>query len=133
MCCIVEQRDHFLEHGYIVVKSAFTKQQANEWSKDIWIRLGMDPHDESTWTKERIHMPFHRRIDVNEFSPLAWGAITDLLGGEERVDNGKSTWSDSFIVNLGLAEYKGREVDPQAEDPKKLDNWHVDGDFFVRL
>lgn len=55
--------------------------------------------------------------------------MKDLLGGEDRIDEKSATWGDSFIVNLGT-----EELEQQAEtlDPKDLDNWHVDGDFFVR-
>ena len=54
--------------------------------------------------------------------------MKELLGGEERIDEACSTWGDSFIVNLGtpaLAEQK------TPLPPQELDNWHVDGDFFV--
>lgn len=50
----------------------------------------------------------------------------DLLGGEDRVDPESAMWGDGFIVNLGKPEYEGRRVPPQ-----ELDNWHVDGDFFI--
>lgn len=52
--------------------------------------------------------------------------MIDLLG-EGRIDEKSSTWSDSFIVNLGAPQYEGDVV----IDPKDLGNWHVDGDFFV--
>lgn len=52
-----------------------------------------------------------------------------MLGGEDRIDEKCSTWSDSFIVNLGTAEL---ESETATISPKDLDNWHVDGDFFVR-
>ena len=64
-----EQVDHFLEHGYIVIKGAFTPEKAAEWTKDMWARLGMDPNDKSTWDRERIHMPSHRRETVASFAP----------------------------------------------------------------
>lgn len=68
-------------------------------------------------------MPEHRRLTVPEFSPKAWDAICDLVGGEERVTDSSKTWSDSFIVNLGSEENEGKEF-----KPKELDNWHVDGE-----
>ena len=40
-----------MEFGYCVVKQAFTQQQAQELAGDVWVRLGMDPNDQSTWTK----------------------------------------------------------------------------------
>lgn len=39
-----------------------------------------------------------------------------------------ATWGDSFIVNLGTDQWEKAERDVA---PKDLDNWHVDGDFFV--
>ena len=60
----------------------------------------------------------------------AWNAIQDLLGGEERIDEKCSSWGDSFIVNLGTDKQK---VENGVIEPRDLDNWHVDGDFFVNL
>lgn len=55
--------------------------------------------------------------------------MKELLGGEERIDQSSSSWGDSFIVNLGTEALE--KID--AVNPKSLDNWHVDGDFFVGL
>lgn len=60
----------------------------------------------------------------------AWDAMQDLLGGEERIDETRSTWGDGFIMNLGAPELEGTHQDI---DPRDLDNWHVDGDFFVHF
>ncbi|EEB98224.1 hypothetical protein MPER_02310, partial [Moniliophthora perniciosa FA553] len=100
---------------------------AAEFTETMWIRLALDPHNESTWTKERIHMPFHRREEVARFAPKAWDAMQDLLGGEDRIDEKCSTWGDSFIVNFGTPELEGAE----PIHPRDLGNWHIDGDFFV--
>ncbi|KAF8971498.1 hypothetical protein BDZ97DRAFT_1723974 [Flammula alnicola] len=124
----LEQVDHFLEFGYIVIKNAFSKEQAAEQIKNIWLRLGLDPNDKSTWGSERIHMPSHNREKVAAFAPKAWAAIKDLLGGEERIKEEASSWGDSFIVNLGTPQL---EKATTTINPKDLDNWHVDGDFFV--
>jgi hypothetical protein len=64
-----KQADHFLEHGFVTIKSAFTKEKAAEWTQKIWIRLGLDSTDKSTWDRERIHMPSHRREEVALFAP----------------------------------------------------------------
>lgn len=53
--------------------------------------------------------------------------MEDLLG-KGRIDEQYSTWGDSFIMNLGLPELEG---DDKVVHPHELDNWHVDGDFFV--
>ncbi|KAF9498067.1 hypothetical protein BDN71DRAFT_1481368 [Pleurotus eryngii] len=117
-----EQVDKFLEDGYIVIKNAFTKEKAAEWTKSMWTLLGIDPDDKTTWYKERIHMPWHKReLGVPLF---------DLLGGEDRIDEESSAWGDSFVVNLGTDALEQAEG---GRHPTDLDNWHVDGDFFVHF
>jgi hypothetical protein len=117
-----------MRHGFVVVKDCFSQAASDEWTRDVWTRLGMSPTDKTTWTRERTNMPEHRRLSVPSFSPKAWDAICDLVGGEDRVTADSKTWSDSFIVNLGTAEHEGREF-----DPKELEGWHVDGDFFIHF
>lgn len=64
-----EQVVFFLENGYVVIKQAFTKEKAAEWTKTMWIRLGLDPTDKTTWDRERIHMPWHKKEEVATFAP----------------------------------------------------------------
>ena len=64
-----EEVDFFMKNGYVVIKGAFTKQAADEWTKEMWVRLGFDPNDKSTWIKEKPHMPWHNRVAVSEFAP----------------------------------------------------------------
>ena len=63
--------------------------------------------------------------------------MKELLGGEDRIDPAASAWGDSFIVNLGTpalaAAGPPSPTDPDASSPAQLDNWHVDGDFFVHF
>lgn len=66
---VAEQIEFFMENGYVVIKQAFTQDQAAAWTETMWIRLGLDPDDKSTWTKERIHMPFHKKETVASFAP----------------------------------------------------------------
>ena len=56
-----------------MIKGAFTKEKSEEWTKDLWVRLGVDPNDKSTWsvTKDRIHMPDHKKEPVETFAPTA--------------------------------------------------------------
>ncbi|KAI1794753.1 hypothetical protein LXA43DRAFT_994087 [Ganoderma leucocontextum] len=127
-----EDVEFFMENGYLVVKQAFSRERAAEFTKDMWTRLGLDPHDQSTWPvdRDRIHMPYHKLEPVATFAPRVWEIMTELLGGEDRIDPAASAWGDSFIVNLGtpaLAAAAG------PTPPAQLDNWHVDGDFFVHF
>lgn len=121
------QKEHFLKYGYIRLENCFTREQAAEVTSGVWTRLGMSPTDKSTWTKARIHMPSHRTFDCAEFAPRAWAAICELCGGAERITEASRQWRDSLIVNLGSDEMEGEAPTP----PRALDNWHVDGDFFV--
>ncbi|GJC86453.1 hypothetical protein ColLi_09291 [Colletotrichum liriopes] len=111
------QKEHFRQNGWLKLSNCFTKEQADWVTKDVWTRLGMDPNDKSTW-KPRTNMP----ITVS----LTLPTICEVCGGEDRVAPESKEWRDSLIVNLGSEEYEGREV-----NPKELDIWHVDGDFFV--
>ncbi|KAF2220406.1 hypothetical protein BDZ85DRAFT_266551 [Elsinoe ampelina] len=119
---------HFLKHGFVRIPACFTKEAAADFTRDVWTRLGVDPNDVSTWNREKVNMPSHGSVKTKEFAPKAWGAMCELLGGEDRIDPESGIWNDGFIVNMGKEEYRGMKV-----EPKKLDNWHVDGDFFVHF
>ncbi|KAI0366675.1 hypothetical protein BV20DRAFT_637988 [Pilatotrama ljubarskyi] len=124
--------DFFMENGYLVVKQAFSREKAAEFTREMWVRLGLDPNDPETWPtdRDRIHMPVHRREPVATFAPRVWEIMKELLGGEERIDEASSTWGDSFIVNLGTPALAAQRT---PVPPQELDNWHVDGDFFVHF
>lgn len=90
-----EQRNQFLEQGWVKIENAVPEEYLKRFSDDAWVRLGMDPDDKATWTKEKvcglsvstgariadclakIHMPRHREIPTKEFCPKAWGAICE--------------------------------------------------------
>ena len=121
-----EQKDQFVAHGYVHLTGCFTEATANELTKDVWTRLGMSPTDPSTWNRVRTNMPGIRSFDAFELAPKAWSAITEICGGEDRVHPASRHWRDSLIVNLGSKEREGKDVKPW-----EMDEWHVDGDFFV--
>lgn len=120
------EKDHFITHGWLRLKNCFTREQAAAATADVWTRLGMDPSDKATWTRERIHMAHHREFDAAEFAPRAWAAVSELCGGEDRIMPWTRQWRDSLIVNLGTPEGESKTV-----EPRDLKGWHVDGDFFV--
>jgi hypothetical protein len=119
-----DQVEQFLTQGFVVIKSAFSREQAEYWSREVWTRLGYDPDDKSTWAQHRIHMPTLNPIAVQELAPRAYGAICELCGGEERISPAR--WGDGFIVNLGEASHTTSWEPPSASVP----GWHKDGDFF---
>ncbi|MEX0885716.1 MAG: phytanoyl-CoA dioxygenase family protein [Phycisphaeraceae bacterium] len=116
--------EHFLEHGYVLVKGCFPRDVADEWVAHGFTRLGYDPADPSTWAESRIHMGSTKAVEVKDFSPRAWGAVCDLLGGEERVAQ-PARLSDGLIFNLN----DGADEPWQPPSPA-LKGWHKDGDFF---
>jgi hypothetical protein len=106
-----EQKAHFLEHGFVKISQCFTRDQATEFTSTMWTRLDMDPNDKSTWTEEKTNMPWHHHVPVSEYSPKAWSAICQLLGGEDKISDRIEYrgWSDGFIVNLGKPEYNAED------------------------
>ncbi|CAE6460179.1 unnamed protein product [Rhizoctonia solani] len=124
----LEQIDFFMEHGYVVIKKALKDEWITRATQDIWVRLGFNPDDKSTWTQERIHQPWHRKVPAKEVAPAAWGAICELVGGEEKISEYCKEWRDSMITNLGTERWETEDIEPQ-----ELDNWHCDGDFFLHF
>lgn len=120
-----EQVNQFMKHGFLRIKKWFSQETAGAFTKDVWTRLGFDPNDPLTWTRERTNMPQHQLVPVADIAPKAWDAVCEICGGEERITEKSKWWADSFIVNLGSPESEGTQI-----PPKELDNWHVDGDFF---
>ncbi|KAI1341044.1 hypothetical protein F5Y15DRAFT_414167 [Xylariaceae sp. FL0016] len=121
-----EQKQHFIEKGWVKIEGAFTAEQAAPLMANIDKRLGVDLEDKSTWKQWRTNLKPTQWVQASEFAPKAWAAICELSGGQERLEPEGCFWSDGFIVNLGDAAYEGRPT--PFED---LDVFHVDGQFFV--
>lgn len=118
------QVEQFLTRGHVTIKDCFSREAAEQWLAEAWIRMGMDPQDPATWTEKRVHLPSRHSVDVREFAPKAYAAACELLGGEDRVEL-PWTWGDAFIANLGVGS--DRPWDPPSPE---VPGWHKDGDFF---
>jgi hypothetical protein len=118
----------FMNHGFCKIEGAIPIENCDWWSRHVWTRLGMNPNDKSTWTKEVNYLARSHSIPGRVIAPTAWKAMCELLGGEDRIHKGGELWMDSFIVNLGSEDGEGKIV-----PPKELNGWHVDGDFFVHF
>jgi hypothetical protein len=117
--------DHFLTYGFVVVPDCFCRDTARQWTDRAFERLGYDPHDPGTWKEPRIHlMEATLRPDLAQFSPRAWGAACDLLGGAERIQS-FGNWGDAFIFNFR----DGADRPWEGPDTART-NWHVDGNWF---
>jgi hypothetical protein len=119
-----DQREHFLQKGFVRVPGCFTREAAAELTASVWTRLGYDPDDQSTWLEPSVHMPTHRHLDVEEFAPRAWQAACELVGGADRIRR-PFAWGDGFIVNL----YEGADR-PWQDASSAAPGFHKDGDFF---
>lgn len=47
-------RKQFLEKGWVKIENAVPLENIKRFSEDIWIRLGYDPNDKTTWIKEKV-------------------------------------------------------------------------------
>lgn len=122
------QKSHFLGHGWLRIPGGIPPENVQVYLSNIWIRLGYDPNDKSTWVEEKVHTPRHRQMPIKEFAPKAWEAICEyvfaiarrtgsgadgdfydkgeILGGEDRIDmSNPPTAGDSLICNFGTDEW----------------------------
>lgn len=123
-----EEADHFLTKGWLRVPGAIKEQYIDEWLKDLWVRVGYDEHDKSTWHTEYQHLPRHREVPAEEFAPAAWRKIVDICGGEDRIDPVRERhYGDAFIINFGSADKT-----PETYDfvPEAQTGWHTDDDWY---
>lgn len=43
-----------MDHGWIRIEGAVPKENIARFTQDVWVRLGYDPNDKSTWIKEKV-------------------------------------------------------------------------------
>lgn len=122
-----EERQHFVEHGWLRVPGAIKPKYIQEWMENIWVRLGWDKDDKSTWTEEYLKMPRHREVPTSEFCPEAWAKMCEIVGGEEKIDPVRERYyGDQFILNFGSERWKTEE----SPSPKDATSWHHDNDWY---
>ncbi|MBA2479049.1 MAG: hypothetical protein H0V44_00165 [Planctomycetes bacterium] len=119
--------EHFIEHGFVLLRDCIEPQVRREWVARSWVRNGYDPADRSTWTQNRIHMPGHEYRPMSVVAPRLERASEELLGGAERIRDLQQA-HDGFIVNFGV----DLERD-WAPSSAAAGGWHKDGDWFVHF
>ncbi|WP_417310440.1 phytanoyl-CoA dioxygenase family protein [Devosia sp.] len=133
-----EDAQHFIEKGYVRVKGCVDPALAKAWTDEAYTRLGYDPNDRSTWTKEIVWLDRHNTGDIKDISPKGWAALCDVTGGPERIESkvmeiesthfttiDSTEWSDAFVMNLN----RGADKPWQPPSPE-AGGWHKDGSFF---
>lgn len=120
-----QEIDRFVTDGYVTVKGALSRDFCKAVTDRAWKRLNYDPNDPATWAQPHVHLPRSTTWRVADVAPRAWEAITQLVGGEERVRDDHRIWDDSLIVNLR------RDADkPWTPPSRTTPGWHKDGDWF---
>lgn len=133
-----EDAQHFIEKGYVRISGCLDPDLARRWTDEAYGRLGYDPADRSTWTRDIVWMDRNNVAPIAEISPRAWGALCDVAGGAERIDTrvmeiesqhfttiDSTEWSDAFIVNFRRGADK-----PWMPPSVEAGGWHKDGSFF---
>ena len=133
-----EQAQQFIDQGYLRLKGCFDRDLAKAWTDQAFERLGYDPKNKDTWQEPIVWLDHHNKRPVWDISPKAWGALCDVVGGEERIDGETKyieskhftsiepfNWSDSFVANFRL----GADATWQPPSPQHR-GWHKDGSFF---
>lgn len=129
---------HFIEKGYVRVKGCVDPTLAKKWTDEAYGRLGYDPADRSTWTKDIVWMDRHNLAAIKDISPRGWAALCDVTGGPDRIEHkimeiesqhfttiDSTEWSDAFVVNFR------RGADKPWDPPSPASGgWHKDGSFF---
>ena len=82
-----EDARHFIEKGYVRVKGCVDPTLAKRWTDEAYTRLGYDPIDRSTWTKDIVWMDRHNTAAIKDISPKGWAALCDVTGGADRIEN----------------------------------------------
>jgi hypothetical protein len=115
-----QQIEHFISEGYVLLKSAFSREAATKARAFLWDRIGQDgikADDPTTWVRRHgiaeSYWPSSEPWDEVITSKL-YKAIDQLCGENNSRSFGCGWWVVSFP--------------DQVEPPWGIDgNWHVDG------
>ena len=119
-------REEFLQHHMVHLKGALPPDMCEEWVADYFARTGIDESDPSTIPDDTNGFAASTRtIPIPEASPMAWDAICELLGGEDKIDERTRFFSNGFNLNYNL----GADEPWQGPSPDRP-GWHKDGWFF---
>lgn len=126
--------DHFAEHGYCVLRGAFSKERSDEWVRaassriraqpDVFVKgydaaspplWEFDARDPSTWTWARIELLAEERMSFESFSPKLWALLQRIAGPSLQT----TELSDYLVLNL-------REDHGPVTQVSDAHGWHVD-------
>lgn len=72
--------EHFIEHGFVILRGCFDRAFAEKWKAAAWADLELSPSDPRGWETEAdvVHCEPQNSIAVGELAPRAWRAIQQL-------------------------------------------------------
>ncbi|HVI02506.1 MAG TPA: phytanoyl-CoA dioxygenase family protein [Enhygromyxa sp.] len=132
-----EQIEGFIADGYVHLRDAFSlalaqavvhdAQQRLREQPERWLRSPIaieqlrnyDPDDPQTWPTGRVDLLGRRRFAIHEFSPTCARAVTQLLGGAQRV--GTRSWADDLII-MFPSDGEHEQIAPSPD----WSSWHLD-------
>jgi hypothetical protein len=117
------EREHFLEHGYVLLKGAFSREFALNEVRKQFAANGMDAQRPETWREPRMSLPATKSFSTAEIAPRMWAAACEILGGVDRIAEGE------VMYNAMIACCFMGEGEPWAA-PDENGGWHKDGQFF---
>ena len=118
-----QERAHFLEHGYVLLKGAFSREWALNEVREQFKANGMDADKPETWREHRMSLPSTKYFSTREVAPRLYDAACEILGGEERMQSGHQ-----FDNAVTACCFTGEGESWEAPDENC--GWHKDGWFF---
>ena len=111
-----QQIDQFVEDGYVQIENAVPAETCAEIREILWNDLGVDRHDNTTWTRPVIRLGFYNQQPFNKAvnMPVLTGAFDQLVG--------KNRWISRNSIGTFPIRF------PSVEDPGDT-GWHVDSSF----
>jgi hypothetical protein len=114
--------EHFITRGFIVIEDAVKKSVREEWFSRGLQRMSRVRKVPDNGIIELTHT---RSEFLHDIAPRAWKAVTQLLGGEDRL--AVQEVRDDFNLNTQTVP------EPEWLPPdRQTTGWHIDGDYFKR-
>ncbi|OQS06220.1 hypothetical protein THRCLA_01738 [Thraustotheca clavata] len=122
-----EEVDFFIEHGYVLLKKAFSTETAAACREFLWERLekdGLNRHDSLTWPEKHwISESYDKNTGdpwTNVITPRLKRAMDQLCGVER--------WkTEELTCGWWVITFPGHAMHPWAP----AGHWHVDGSRYI--
>lgn len=115
--------EHFIARGFIVIEDAVKKHVREEWFARGVQRMSRVKKVPDNGIIELTHT---RSEFLHDVAPRAWKAVTQLLGGEDRVAP-QEVRDDFNLCTRAVSEQEWLPPNRHAT------GWHIDGDYFKRF